>query len=274
MKWMNKIIQGFSFLLLTGLIVALAISFNLRNLLVDEIVIETITEKITNKEYKEGNIVLDEEIEKIVTEEKVKELLKTKEIQDLVEKYIDITLNTIIEEDDLDEVELEKDILEYLSDNKEVISEVVGQEVTDEMLEQTKEQFQGKDMSKSFKQTIKNMKENMTKEEKRVIKGYRLITSSTFQWTIFGMIVTTLIALAILQKSFTKWIDTLGKSMVISGVMLFIMSIVVSRIVSSATAMKNFKISSLSCTGLILSAVGMVIVAIYYFVSKGREKKA
>ena len=274
MKWINKIMQGFLFLLLTGLIVALAISFNLRNLLVDEIVIETITEKITNKEYKEGNIVLDEEIEKIVTEERVKELLKTKEIQDLVEKYIDITLDTITEEDDLDEIELEKDILEYLSDNREVISEVVGQEVTDEMIEQTREQMQGKDMSKSFKQTIRNMKENMTKEEKRVIKGYRLITSSTFQWTIFGMIVTTLIALAILQKSFTKWIDTLGKSMVISGGMLFIMSIVVSRIVSSATAMKNFKISSLSCTGLILSAVGIVIVAIYYFVSKGRRKKA
>lgn len=273
MKWIKKIIQGFLFLFLTSLIVTLTLSYSLKSLLLDDIVIETITSKITNKDYKEGNIIFDEEIENMITDERVKEFLKTPEIQELVEKYVNITLDAMTEEETIDEIELEKDILDYISDNKEVISEVVGEKVTDEMIEKTKDQMQGKDMSKSFKQTIKNMQKNMTKEEKRVIKGYRIATSSTFQFIILGLIGTTLLAIAILQKSFTNWINTLGKAMTVSGIMVLIMSIVVSKIVSSATEMKSFKMNSLSIRGLILFAIGITIILVYYLIMRWGKKK-
>ena len=114
------------------------------------------------------------------------------------------------------------------------LEEVIGQEITEEVINQTEEQLQVKEISRSFKQNIQNAKKSLTSKEVAVVKGYELLTKTSFHWTLFGLILLTLIGIALLQKSFYKWINTLGKSMTISGISLMIMSISASKIVSSA----------------------------------------
>lgn len=273
MKWYIKLINAFLFCLLTGLIVTLVLSVNLKNIIVDGIVMETITEKLSNKEYQEGSFNLDGEIDNFIQEEKVREILKNPEVKDLIQKYLEITLHAITDESDLSEVELEKDILNYLDDNKEVLEEVVGQEITEEVINQTEEQLQSKEMSRVFKQNIQNTKKSLTSKEVTVVKGYELLTKKSFHWTVLGLILLTLIGIALLQKSFYKWIKTLGSSMTLSGISILIMSISVSKIVSSASDMKNFKIHVLLRYGTILLLIGLIVVGIYSLIEKTRKKK-
>ena len=278
MKWYLKVLKTFLFILLINLIVLLAISFNIKKVLLDGIVVETITETIVKQDYKSENLIIpEEEINKITDDERVREILKSKEIQDLLNKYLDITIDTIIEEESIDEIELEKDILNYLNDNKETLSKVVGQDITEEMITSTKEQFEGKDISKAFKQTLDNTKNHITKKEKVMLKGYKILNSNQFRMIILFCIALTIILIAMIQKSFFQWIRTLGIAITISGILLIAFNFILKQIVFSSTNSFIINTDSFLYSSLIIMISGIWITALYIIVSviisKRKEKK-
>lgn len=278
MKWYLKVLKTFLFILLINLIVLLSISFNIKKVLLDGIVVETITETIVKQDYKSENLIIpEEEINKITDDERVREILKSKEIQDLLNKYLDITIDTIIEEESIDEIELEKDILNYLNDNKETLSKAVGQDITEEMIASTKEQFEGKDISKAFKQTLDNTKNHITKKEKVMLKGYKILNSNQFRMIILFCIVLTIILIAMIQKSFFQWIRTLGIAITISGILLIAFNFILKQIVFSSTNSFIINTDSFLYSSLIIMISGIWITALYIIVSviisKRKEKK-
>ena len=278
MKWYLKVLKTFLFILLINLIVLLSISFNIKKVLLDGIVVETITETIVKQDYKSENLIIpEEEINKITDDERVREILKSKEIQGLLNKYLDITIDTIIEEESIDEIELEKDILNYLNDNKETLSKAVGQDITEEMIASTKEQFEGKDISKAFKQTLDNTKHHITKKEKVMLKGYKILNSNQFRMIILFCIVLTIILIAMIQKSFFQWIRTLGIAITISGILLIAFNFILKQIVFSSTNSFIINTNSFLYSSLIIMISGIWITALYIIVSviisKRKEKK-
>ncbi len=278
MKWYLKILKSFLFVLLINLIVLLSISFNIKRLLLEGIVVETIKDTIVKQNYKTENLIIpEEEINAITDDERVREILKSKEIQDLLNKYLDITIDTIIDEESIEEIELEKDILEYLSDNKETLSKAVGQDITEEMIDSTKKQFEGKDMSRAFKQTLNNTKNSVSKEEKIVLKGYKVLRSQSFRLGMIFCIIVTLILIAMIQKSFHKWVLTLGEAITISGILLIAFNFILKQILFSATKSfvlhaNSFLYSSLQImiSGIIITAIYMIIARI---ITKRKEKQ-
>ena len=131
MKTFKKILIAILFLLLVNLISILIISVNLKTVLIDGVIKETIKEQIVRREEQNGNFVISEEIiAEISDDEKVQEILNSKEVQELMNKYLDLTVDGILDEEKLDEITIEKDILNYLKDNKETLSEIVGEEIS------------------------------------------------------------------------------------------------------------------------------------------------
>ena len=278
MKWYLKILKSFLFVLLINLIVLLSISFNIKKLLLDGIVVETIKDTIVKQDYKTENYIIpEEEINAITDDERVREILKSKEIQDLLNKYLDITIDTIIDEESIEEIELEKDILEYLSDNKETLSKAVGQDITEEMITSTKEQLDGKDMSRAFKQTLNNTKNSVSKEEKMVLKGYKVLRSQSFRLGMIFCIIVTLILIAMIQKSFYKWILTLGEAITISGILLIAFNFILKQILFSATKSFVLHANSFLFSSIQIMIIGIIITALYMvtarIIIKRKEKK-
>lgn len=264
MKWIKKIGIGFLSLLLINLIGILAIACNLKTILVDGVIKEVIKEQIIKNDYKEESFVIgQEEINQITDDERIRELLNTKEIQDLINKYLDIVVDGLIDENNLDEVEIEKDILQYIRENKEVIESVVGKEVTDEMIEKTVEQYEGKEISRNIKTTIANTSKTMTKTEKVVLKGYKTIISLQFKLIIIALIILDLILIALLQKSLYKWVKTLGTSSIISGIITILISIIVKMIIAHASTVKNMNTTSLLYAGIGIIIIGLLLTVIY-----------
>lgn len=276
MKWLKKIILVLLFLLLVSLLFIFSISINLKKVLVDGVIKETVKTQIIKKSFYESNItkeiITEENINTITDDERIKEILKSKEVEELIDKYLDITINSMIDEDNLDEVNIEKDILEYLKDNKETISEIVGEDVTEEMIEKALKENQSKELTHYYKETIKNTKNNLTTTEKIVLKGYKLFISKTFQILLLIGILIDLIFTAIIQKSFYKWIKTLAKASIISSIMIIISSLIVKILVTSISGVETFHTRSLLTTGIVLLISGVIMIIIYKITIKEEKK--
>ena len=275
MKIIKNIIEKLLILVLINLIAILILSCNIKNLLVDGILKETVIQEMFPRNVGEENTVITEEtINQITDDERIREILNSKEMQGLINKYLDITVNNLIEEDSsINEVELEKDILKYLKDNKKVLEEIVGKEITDQMIEDAVKEVEAQDKSKAFKQTIQNERQNLSTTERQVLKGYKTLISNTFKIIILCLILLDLLLIALIQKSFFKWIKSLGISLTISGIGIIIMSLVTKIIISKAVNMNSINTTSLLYPGIITMIIGIFIVFVYKIVENIIKKK-
>ena len=261
MKFIKKIISTFLILVLINLITILAISYNLKETLVNGLIKEVIQENI--KTIDNNYIGENSENLKNIDDSKLQELLDSQEIQDLLEKYMDITIDGISDEQNLDNISIEQDVLDYLKKNKEELSDIFGENITNEMIDQAKEKFDSKESSKIFKETIQNTEKNLTKSEKFILNCYKFFISKAFKIVLVALIVFDLLLLALLQQSAYKWLNSFAVATLISGVMLIIISFTTETIVRKVSGLEGFHINNLQTTGIVISICGLLIVLIY-----------
>ena len=133
---MRKFLIGLLVFILINAMGLLILSFTLKTILVDGIIKEVIVNQVDLPIFEEANVQYrnlintDENIDKVTNDERVKELLKSDEVTKLIDKYFDLIIDSYIDEEKLDEIEIEKDMIEFLEDNKETIEEITGQEIT------------------------------------------------------------------------------------------------------------------------------------------------
>lgn len=262
MKWIKKIFIGLLIIILINLIGILAISFNLKTIIINGVIKETVKQQITSKDYSNG-ILANE----ITDNEAVQEILNSQEVQELLNKYLDTVVDGLIDEENLDKIEIEKDMLNFLKENKSVLEEKIGADITDEMIEDAGKQLQEQDMSNAVKQSLSNASRNMSEKEKTVLKGYKFLISFEFKLIVFTLIILVILIIAIIQKSFYKWIKSLGKAMLISGIGLVIISVTVNYIVSNMANIDNFKTTILLNNGIVLIIAGLTIVIFYIIIT-------
>ena len=274
MSFFKKMLLGLLALILINLIGLEIISFNLKSILIDGVIKETIMVQLTSKDYNEPKYKIpEEEINKITDNEQIRELLNSKEVQELLEKYLDQVVNDLTYEENIDDINLEQDMLEFLNNNKSTIEELVGKEITEDMIKDATDQLDTKDLSNSYKQTIINARSNMSDSEKMVLKGYSILISNKLRIIVFILIVLDLLLIALIQKSVYKWIKILGASLLISGIGSIIISFVVKIIVKSLASIDSFNMGNLLNSGIIISIVGILILIIYYLLNKTINKK-
>ena len=165
----------------------------------------------------------------------------------------------------------------FWSDDNEVRRFFSMLHITEEMITSTKEQFEGKDISKAFKQTLDNTKNHITKKEKVMLKGYKILNSNQFRMIILFCIALTIILIAMIQKSFFQWIRTLGIAITISGIILIAFNFILKQIVFSSTNSFIINTDSFLYSSLIIMISGIWITALFIIVSviisKRKEKK-
>lgn len=262
MKILKKIILGFLNLLLLNLIILLIISINLKSFISDGIIKETIKEQIVVIPYQESPT--DSNVES----EQINKILESKEVQDLINKYIDITISGITDEKNLSKINLEEDMLKYLKNNKELLEKELGIEITDEIVEATEESLKSKELSESFKQTITNASKNISPEERFLLNAYSFLTSLDFKILVLVLITLDLILIGIIQKSYYKWLKSLGISLILSGLGTLFMSMAVKAIVVNLSSLKEFNIKALTYSSIILMIVGIILSITQIFIDK------
>lgn len=274
MKIIKNILVAFLSMILVGCIFLLAISFNLKKILINGVIKETFVEQIIPKSYNEERVVITEEqIREITDDPRIQEMLMSPEIQGLMEQYLDTTVNGLIDENNIDDIALEQDMLKFIKENRSVIEEKAGKEITDDMIEKAMEQVESKDMSRAYKQSIMNASRNMSSTEKEMLKGYRFLISPELRMIILVVIIIDLVLIMVVQASLYKWIATLAVSLLISGVGTIAASIITKGVIRKKTNFDNFDMSSLTQTGIIIALSGLVILTVYIVILKLVKKK-
>ena len=91
MKILKKIVIAFLFFVLANLIGILAISYNLKDTLIDGVLKIIVAENIKNPEEKFFTEPIDIPLD--IDNSQLQELLNSEEVKGLLEKYMDITID-------------------------------------------------------------------------------------------------------------------------------------------------------------------------------------
>lgn len=267
MKILKKIAVVLLNLILFNLLMVFAISLNLESMVKDDILKEIIKEEFLNDEIKSNS-------SEITTDnEKINELLERPETQEIVDKYLDITVDSLTDENKVSEVEIEKDMIKFLKENKELVKEKLDVEVTDEMINSVEEELKNKELSTVFKKSLTNAKETMPKEAKLILQAYNYLISLKFKLIIALFILIDILLIALLQSSIYKWLSSLGGSAIISGIGLLIMSLIVKIVVTSFSNFKGFNLNSITTTGFIFIAIGIILIVVKKLLDKKSVKE-
>lgn len=274
---MKKIIKVFLSFVIVLLMLFLTISFNLNKVIVDGVIKEIIITKVIPKKVNNPNV--SEDIIKTLPlpdylkdSEDINKLLEDERVQEIINKYIDITLDNLTSEE-IKNIDIESDIINYINENKELIKEITGKEVTPEMIEDTKKVIEESNLNEAIEDTIESTKESISTEEKIVLKGYKEIISTKTRIIVIGLIALCLLLIAIIDKSFYKWIKTGSICTIISGILVLLMGFILKLIVTSILPLPSFNVSYLYKSGLIQLIIGIVILIIYIVLNKVLVKK-
>ena len=274
---MKKIIKVFLSFIIVLLMLFLTISFNLNKVIVDGVIKEIIITKISAKKVNNPNI--SEEVintlplpDYLKDSEDINKLLEDERVQEIINKYIDITLDNLTSED-IKNIDIESDIINYINENKELIKEITGKEVTPEMIEDTKKVIEESNLNETIEETIVSTKESISTEEKIVLKGYKEIISTKTRIITISLIALCLLLIALIDKSFYKWIKTGSICTIISGILVLLMSFIAKLLVTSILPLPSFNVSYLYKSGLIQLIIGSIILIIYIVLNKILIKK-
>lgn len=278
MKIIKKILIVILTIININIVVSLIVSFNFQKVIVDGVVKETFKSAISSNNYKEPNIQINESAtssKDLVTtsDERINKILESDAIQELIQDYMDKTLKSLDNPEELENIDFEQDVINYLKENKDVIETSSGVEITDEMLNETKENLEERDFNKLVKQKIRNTSNNMTQQEKEVLKIYSFIISKKFKIFLGLIFLINSVIITILINPKHKVINNIGLSLLIGGLETIIMSFVLKFIIINYTNLTNFNIGSLINCSLIITIIGLIVILVYNSIVKLMKRR-
>lgn len=278
MKVIKKILIVILTIININIVVSLIVSFNFQKVIVDGVVKETFKSAISSNSYKEPNIQINESAtssKDLVTtsDERINKILESDAIQELIQDYMNKTLKSLDNPEELENIDFEQDVINYLKENKDVIETSSGVEITDEMLNETKENLEARDFNKLVKQKIRNTSNNMTQQEKKVLKIYSFIISKKFKAFLGLLFLINSVIITILINPKHKVITNIGLSLLIGGLETIIMSFVLKLIIINYTNLTNFNIGSLINCSLIITIIGLIVILVYNSIVKLMKRR-
>ncbi len=278
MKVIKKILIVILTIININIVVSLIVGFNFQKVIVDGVVKETFKSAISSNNYKEPNIQINESAtssKDLVTtsDERINKILESDAIQELIQDYMDKTLKSLDNPEELENIDFEQDVINYLKENKDVIETSSGVEITDEMLNETKENLEERDFNKLVKQKIRNTSNNMTQQEKEVLKIYSFIISKKFKIFLGLLFLINSVIITILINPKHKVINNIGLSLLIGGLETIIMSYVLKSIIINYTNLTNFNIGSLINCSLIITIIGLIVILVYNSIVKLMKRR-
>ena len=201
-------------------------------------------------------------------EGRIEYIINDDKIRELINNYVDKTLESIVDDESLDDVSLENDMIDYISDNRKVIEESTGVEITDEMIAQLRESFEDKHISRMFKESINYTRNSISTREKTVLKGYKYLISFNFRLLLVVLIIASLVIIAVIKKSFYEWIKNLYYSLILSGVGLIAIGIILKIIIKVLTGLSKVHAMPLIIIGIVYLVIGIIILILYSIIIK------
>lgn len=235
---------------LIGIFVFLGLSFSIKNIFVDLV-------------YKEG---FQKEIINNVESGETNEILKVFEMEES-KVFVGDIMEDIISSGD-SEYDIEKEIITFIQENKDEFSETYNIQISDDDVKKLEEELGNSNLNQEYIKIKDEFKTSLGEEEKMILDIYNFIVSTTFKVILICISLIILVLIALLQKSYYKWIRSLGVVGIISGLFGIVVGLLFDYII-----MQTFKMSALEMGFLAKYSIGVVLggivcIIVYIIINK------
>lgn len=270
---MKKIITIILTLLITFFTCVLCFSFCVKDMIID-----TLKKDVVKKEI--SSIVIDaieknhDNINYEVMNEIETNVGNSYEMTIITEKYLDGIVKSIMEDEEIIVPSTTDDIINLISENESVLAEA-GVEITS--LDKDKiSDFLISDgrLDRVYKNVVRQIRNSLSNKEVMLVNVYDKITTNTFRWMVLSIIILIILIIALIKKSYYRWLYDLGVSFVLSGIILALviplLSGFISKIISDKIIMASIKINfnPLINTGYLCFVLCALSIVIYLIGNK------
>lgn len=221
---------------------------------------EEITRQMTERFEESFPELSEEELNKLE-----ENLQNNEQVDELVDKYSEKIIRDL-SEDNIEDVNFEEDLRTFILENKSTIEEASGHELTEEEIDTAiDEMIQNEDLNETYKQIITEAKQEMPEESQTMIDSYNNITSENFMIALVIITVISIIIIALLKKSYYKWIVNIAIAGIISAVFTALIGGCMALVLNLAMASLE-GMSAVSATPIIITSAIMLIASIILLV--------
>ncbi|MBE6158001.1 MAG: hypothetical protein E7160_04330 [Firmicutes bacterium] len=248
------ILSSLLFLLVTILI----FSINIKRVVNENIIVNLVKTTVVEESVKS---LVDSDVAKEQIET-IKEKLKTnKEVDELIDKYTNITMDSLSGKD-IGDINMEEDIKKFIINNKETIENELNVELDDSKIEKALDKAsESGELSKVYKEAMENARSDMSDEAVTVMKMYSEMINLQFQLFLLGGIVILVVLIGLLKDSVYKWMINLGVVSLIAGIINTVLFALFS--VFMKLSLSSVKTSvNISIYDNIIIPVGVVVLSI------------
>lgn len=269
---MRKFLIGLLTILLTFAFLVLGISWNLKAVItenIEGILKEEITTEIVSEVAKNTNIN-KENVKKELTKVMEENVGLKNAIDDSFEKIMDILSGK-----EVNEINLSHE-LENVIHNSEKVLKSYGITVSKEEKEKLLHIVSSEEFNKDFQNSVREVQENLPSNTKVVINAFLFFRSTTFKCILVGSIIVILGLIAILKKSYYKWLGNLSEATFISGILFGILMPWVVNLINQELVGRNrfvLSMNSISQYGYILLGIGIFSLVLKVVFAKILDKK-
>ena len=214
----------------------------------------------------------------ILNSPKYKDFLKNREVQKLVQKYVDTTISGVTDTDSLNDIDLGEDIVVFIEENRTLLEKEFDITITDEDIKNLKDSEDFKEITDRYIENVQIASDGLTSGQKKLIKVFNFICSTTFKIILILLIFIDLILIAVLERPFYRVIKSLGVNLITSGLLTVVLGLILNFSITSMVSKMSLKIHfnflDISIIGGVATCIGIIILIMYFMVKKVVDKNS
>ena len=191
--------------------------------------------------------------------EKLSEFIEKEETMTFILEHINPMLG---DEVDINSIDLSEDIYQFVEENKSELEEITGQEINMLYIRLIVESPMMQDVNAKYIDTITETTGNVPVEVKNMVYAYGFFFTDGFRIAMIVLAIVSIIGVILIEKSYHKWLKSVGGVLLGSGVIITISVVFGSIVIQEVFKAMEFPVIEPKLTSVYIIACGLAIVGL------------
>lgn len=191
--------------------------------------------------------------------EKLSEFIEKEETMTFILEHINPMLG---DEVDINSIDLSEDIYQFVEENKSELEEITGQEINMLYIRLIVESPMMQDVNAKYIDTITETTGNVPVEVKNMVYAYGFFFTDGFRIAMIVLAIVSIIGVILIEKSYHKWLKSVGGVLLGSGVIITISVVIGSIVIQEVFKAMEIPVIEPKLTSVYIIACGLAIVGL------------
>lgn len=191
--------------------------------------------------------------------EKLSEFIEKEETMTFILEHINPMLG---DEVDINSIDLSEDIYQFVEENKSELEEITGQEINMLYIRLIVESPMVQDVNAKYIDMITETTGNVPVEVKNMVYAYGFFFTDGFRIAMIVLAIVSIIGVILIEKSYHKWLKSVGGVLLGSGVIITISVVIGSIVIQEVFKAMELPVIEPKLTSVYIIACGLAIVGL------------